>query len=44
MRLANRFKIGLDVAQIGNAAFKIVESLFSVGLDFGLVGLGINTL
>ena len=44
MRLANGFQIGLDVAQIGQPAFEVVDGFFSIGLDFGLVGLALSAL
>ena len=38
MRLANGLQIGLNVAQIGYAAFQRVDGCFGVCLDLGLVG------
>ena len=44
MRLANGFQIGLDMANIGHAAFKLIDGFFSISFDLGLVALRIQPL
>ena len=38
VRLAHGLELGLDVAQVGDARFEVVDRLLGVGLDLGLVG------
>jgi hypothetical protein len=44
MGLAYGFQVRLDVAQVGQSAFQVVDGFFSVGLDFALVGQAFGAL
>ena len=44
MRLANGFQIRLDMPQVSQSAFQIIDCLVGVHLDAGLVGLGVLPL
>ncbi|MCY1522346.1 hypothetical protein D9M68_571950 [compost metagenome] len=42
--LAHGFEFGLDAAQVGGARFEVVDGLFRIGLDLGLVGIAFAAL